>query len=131
MPLGVAAHVRIGTAIIGMNYSHVDESLDCMSNYKLTEWKGAFGVRPVVCFEAWVMISKKALKKKLSVTHFYWALYWMRTYQIETDAARNLTTNPKTLREKVREMIRLLSAEMNKVVSENHQHQHCLIQIFV
>ena len=26
-------------------------------------------------------------------------------------------------------MIRLLSAEMNKVVSENHQHQHCLIQI--
>jgi len=69
------------------------------------------------------MISKKALKKKLSVTHFYWALYWMRTYQIETDAARNLTTNPKTLREKVRVMIRLLSGEMNRVVSENHQHQ--------
>jgi len=52
MPLSVAAHVRIGTAIIGMSYSHEDEKLDCMSKYKLTEWKGAFGVRPIVCFEA-------------------------------------------------------------------------------
>ena len=116
MPLITKSHVKIGTSIIGMTYTHMD-NLDCMSDYKLREWKAAFGVRPVVCCEAWMMISQQALHRKLYVVHFYWALYWMRTYQTETEAARTLNTNPKTMREKVQEIVYLLSCAMSKVVS--------------
>jgi hypothetical protein len=117
MPLNTEAHVQIGTSIIGMTYVHHANNIDCMSNYKLREWKAAFGIRPIVCCEAWMMISSKAVTNKLTVTHFYWTLYWMRTYQIESEAARVLKTNPKTLREKVRQIVRLLSGAMNNVVS--------------
>jgi hypothetical protein len=120
MPLNTESHVQIGTSIIGMTYEHAN-NIDCMSNYKLREWKAAFGIRPIVCCEAWLMISSKALTKKLNVTHFYWALYFMRTYQTESELARSLKTNPKTLQEKVRDIVRLLSGAMNKVVSNSIQ----------
>lgn len=120
MPLNTESHVQIGTSIIGMTYEYAN-NIDCMSNYKLREWRAAFGIRPIVCCEAWFMISSKAFTKKLNVTHFYWALYFMRTYQTETELARALKTNPKTLREKVREIVRLLSGAMNKVVSNSIQ----------
>jgi hypothetical protein len=94
------------------------ENLDCMSNYKLEEWKGAFGHRPIVCCEAWTMIHTRATAQKLTVAHFYWALYWMRTYQTEHQAARDLGTNPKTFREKVKAVVLLLSQSMHRVVSK-------------
>jgi hypothetical protein len=130
MPLSTKAHVQIGTSTIGMRYEHLN-NIDCMSDYKLREWKGAFGVRPIVCCEAWMMISSKASIKKLSIIHFYWALYWLRTYQIETEAARVLKTNPKSLREKVREIIRLLAGAMNKVVRYSFQFKICIFIIYV
>ena len=98
-----------------MQWSFVD-NIDCMSKYKLVEWKAAFGHRPIVCLEAWIMIRKEAGNKKLSVNHYFWALYWMRTYETETNAARQVGSNPKTLREKVKLVVGLLSQKMHKRV---------------
>ena len=117
MVLTILSHVMIGASVINMTFS-IEDNTDCMSSYKLREWKGAFGVRPIVCFEAWAMIAREAIRKSLQVRHFYWTLYWMRTYQIETEAARHLSTNPKTMRQKVRAMIKLLSATMPRVVRD-------------
>ncbi len=118
MVLDTRAHVNIGTSVIDMKLQAYEDNIDHMSEYKLREWKGAFGARPIVCFEAWAMIYRDAARKKLQVQHFYWALYWMRTYQIETEAARTCKTDPKTFRKKVRKMIEILAAKMTKVVSE-------------
>jgi hypothetical protein len=73
-----------------MEYEHHANNIDCMSSYKLCKWKAAFGIQPIVCCEAWAVISSKAVAKQLKVTHFYWTLYWMRTYQIESEAVRVL-----------------------------------------
>ena len=116
MILSVEAHVQFGAAAIKMPYSQM-YNIDCMSGNKLREWKGAFGQRPIVCCEAWTMIQSKAAARNLSVSHFYWALYWMKTYQTETETARDLSTNPKTLREKVKAVVVLLSQHMHRVVS--------------
>jgi hypothetical protein len=116
MVLSLRGHVIIGTSTINMRYCFVD-NIDCMTRYKLREWKAAYGVRPVVCYEAWAMIAKRASMKKISPKHFYWALYFMRTYQVESDMARNLCTDSKTLREKTKQVIDLLSSSMPKVVS--------------
>jgi hypothetical protein len=116
MILTVEAHVQFGAAAIKMTYSQMD-NIDCMSANKLREWKGAFGQRPIVCCEAWTMIQSKAAARNLSVSHFYWALYWMKTYQSETETARDLSTTPKTLREKVKDVVVLLSQHMHIVVS--------------
>lgn len=122
MVLSLRGHVIIGTSTINMQYSFVD-NIDCMSHYKLREWKAAFGVRPVVCYEAWAIIAKRASVEKLSPKHFYWALYFMRTYQVETDIARNLGTDSKTLRGKVKQVIHLLSSSMSKVI--HWQKRNC------
>ena len=119
MILSVEAHVQLGAAAIKMIYSPMD-NIDCMSRNKLREWKGAFGQRPIVCCEAWTMIQSKASLMNVSATHFYWALYWMKTYQTETETARDLGTNPKTLREKVKAVVVLLSQNMHRVVSNKY-----------
>jgi hypothetical protein len=117
MIYSIGTHVCYGAAAIKMHYTHDPDSLDCMSLYKLKEWKGAFGHRPFVCCQAWTMIYAEAGRKKISITHFYWALYWMRTYQTEDQASRNLGTNPKTFREKVKTVVLVLSQNMSRVVS--------------
>ena len=63
------------------------------------------------------MIHVQAEKKGLGVTHFYWALYFMRTYATEMELARNLNTKPKTFSRKVKEVIKVLSSKMHLVVS--------------
>lgn len=113
----IEAHVEIGTSTIGMSYTYKD-NLDCMSDYKLREWKAAFGVRPVICTEAWIMISKQAKRKNFEVKHFYWALHFMRTYKTETELARALKTNPKTLRYRVKGIVKLLFQNAHRVVSK-------------
>ena len=121
MVVSVRGHVVCGTSTINMYYRYVDND-DCMTKCKLREWKGAYGVRPIVCFKAWAMISKQASKKKLSIKHFYWALYWMRTYQVETEAARILGTNAKTLRAKSKSIVRILADAMPRMVSNFEHH---------
>jgi len=116
----IKAHVLFGASAIQMKYDYV-QNLDCMSNYKLVEWKGAFGVRPIVCCEAWTMIHSQAECMNITITHFYWALYWMRTYQTEVQCARNLRTNPKTLREKYKAVLLLLSRNIHRVVSNKNE----------
>lgn len=112
MVLSLRGHVIIGTSTINMSYCFVD-NIDCMTSYKLREWKAAFGVRPIVCCEAWAIIAKRASMKKLSPKHFYWALCFMRTYQVET------------------EVIDLLSASMPKVVSLQSFFFYCCVNSIV
>lgn len=120
MILSLKAHIEYGSATVGLKVNYIENLLDGMSKYKLTEWKASFGVRPIVCHETWIMIQPKISSSKtcLSIQHFYWALFWMKTYPTESVAARTLGTNAKTLREKVGEMIRILSTSMPRVVGK-------------
>ena len=116
MSLDVAAHVAIGASVIGMNYRKVD-NLDGLAKYKLREWRGAYGVRPIVCLQAWFMIHKQANRHGCSTIHFYWALHFMKTYKTETEIARHVKTTPKTFRLRVKTIIKLLAGNVHRVVS--------------
>ena len=79
----VDAIVKIGTSIVRMDYEHDVNCEDFMSNCKLGEWKAAYGVRPIVCQRAWLMIHEKVSEMNLSIFNFFWCLYWMKTYHVE------------------------------------------------
>lgn len=102
---------EFGASAIGMQYDPP------LSSYKLREWNSAFGVRPEVCCDAWALIHAQAAHNGHSITHLFWCLHFMRSYQVENECARSLKTNPKTLRERVKAMMKLLSCNMPRVVS--------------
>jgi hypothetical protein len=98
------------------------QNVDFLNRNKLRKWKAAYGVRPLVAYDAWLRIYKKAPLKGISTRHLFWCLHWMKTYGNEDNVSRSLGTTPKTLRSKVKVVVKLLSKCMHSVVRRlNHE----------
>jgi len=114
--------VSEGMEVIGEN-NHQDikqndrtQHVDYLNRNRLRKWKAAYGVRPLVAYDAWLRICKKAQLKGISTRHLFWCLHWMKTYGNEDNVSRSLGTTPKTFRSKVKMVVKLLSKCMHSVV---------------
>ena len=90
---------------------------DYLNKHGFRQWKSAYGIRPIVAYEGWMYIHRKASSSKIRLVHLFWTLHWMKTYQTEDNLARTFRTTSKTYREKVRVVLKLLAKTMPKVVS--------------
>jgi hypothetical protein len=48
----------------------------------------------------------------MQLKHFFWAMYFMKTYQSEDNLSNTMNTTPKTFREKAKTIIKLLKREI-------------------
>lgn len=101
-------------------HNHNTNTTDYLNKYDLRRWKAAFGVRPIVAYDAWLRVRNKANARGLRTLHLFWCLHWMKTYATEDNISQKLNTSPKTFREKVRLFVKLLAKEMPSVVSIFH-----------
>jgi hypothetical protein len=117
--------VSEGMGIIGEKHSSIHlvlklddtkQNVDFLNRNKLRKWKAAYGVRPLVAYDAWLRISKKARMRGIMTHHLFWCLHWMKTYGTEDNVSRALGTTPKTLRKKVKTVLKLLSKCIHSVV---------------
>ena len=93
-------------------------SIDYLNNHGLRKWRAAYGVvRPMAAYLAWLRIERRAEQRAVTTKHLFWALHWMKAYSTEDNACRMLKTSAKTLRQKVRVVIKLLSRAMASEVS--------------
>ena len=107
-------------------HNHNKYTTDYLNKYGLRRWKAAFGVRPIVAYDAWLRVRIKANARGLRTLHLFWCLHWMKTYATEDNISQKLKTSPKTFREKVRLFVKLLAKAMPLVVSTFHL---CLVMI--
>jgi hypothetical protein len=94
------------------------QHVDFLNKNNLRKWKAAYGVRPLVAYDAWLRIKEKAPMRGIMAQHLFWCLHWMKTYGTEDNVARTLRTTSKTLRRKVRNVIKLLSNCIYSVVRQ-------------
>ena len=92
------------------------QSIDFLNSNSLRKWKAAYGVCPLVAYDAWLCIRKKAEIRAIRTRHLFWCLHWMKTYGTEDNISRTLRTTPKTLRKKVKRVVKLLSKCIDSVV---------------
>jgi hypothetical protein len=65
--------VSEGMETIGENYHQANkqndrtQNVDFLNRNRLRKWKAAYGVRPVVAYDAWLRICKNALLKGISI----------------------------------------------------------------
>lgn len=117
MTLSIQDHVILGMSILKATYHQPTKPTECYLNKHATRiWMEGYGVRPEVAYEAWLHIRREAATKGVQIHHLYWTFHFMKTYQSENNVARSLDTNAKTLRERVKSVMKMLSRAMSKVV---------------
>jgi len=119
----LAIFVSTGMDVIKAKYMPTGDYVDLVNPHALRKWNAAYGQRPIVLFEAWLPIKARALKREIELKHFFWALNFMKTYQTEDNLARTLNTTPKTLRGKVKGIIKLMAPMIWTKVGYDCLHQ--------
>jgi hypothetical protein len=112
--------VTLGMKLANAIYrpQHRPDAVDTLNCHALRKWKAAFGHRPRVILDAWLLIenrSREMYKKK----HIFWALYFMKNYTSEDSLAGKFNTTSKTFREKVRGILKLLATQSGVKVRIN------------
>lgn len=94
-----------------------DHAHDGLSSTTFRSWRSNYGHRPIVVYEAWRRIEDEARSKRYKTAHFFWALHFMKSYDIEDNLAAKFGVTPKTFRKRVKQLMDLLSQEFYSLVS--------------
>ena len=94
-----------------------DHAHDGLSSTTFRSWRSNYGHRPKVVLKAWRRIEDEACKKRYKAAHFFWALHFMKSYDIEDNLAAKFGVTPKTFRKRVKQLMHLLSQEFYNLVS--------------
>ena len=101
---------KIGLELLNTKVLPMDDKPhDGLSAVMFRTWRSHYGHRPKVIFDAWCLIEEEAKKLKCKPKHFFWALHFMKCYDVEDNLSSKFGVTPKTFRKWVKEVMSILA----------------------
>ena len=94
-----------------------DDLHDGLSSTAFRTWRSNYGHRPRVIYDAWCLIEDEMYEEKCKPKHFFWALHFMKSYDVEDNLAPRFGVTPKTFRKRVKQAMQCLAQRFYTLVS--------------